>query len=64
MSKKKLLRVKEIVERYSIAERTLYRFIKEGTLKASHVGSWLVAEDDLERFIASRRNKPKKSKKK
>jgi excisionase family DNA binding protein len=63
-NKKEQLKVEEVAKRLDVDERTIYRYIESGELKAVKIGGWRIAEDDLEKFIVSRRNKPKKTKKK
>jgi excisionase family DNA binding protein len=44
----------EIAERLKIDIRTLYRWIREGRLKAVKIGHfWRVAESELKRFLQS-----------
>lgn len=60
-NKEELLRVKDIVERFGISERTLYRYIKEGKLKAVRLGTWRIHKDDWAKFIEANVNvQPKK----
>ncbi len=50
-----LLTIKDVAERLNIGERTAYRLIEEGQLKARRIGSGRgtlrVKPADLERFI-------------
>lgn len=53
-AKAELLTVEEVAERLKVHKRTVYRRIKEGSLKAVKLGRlWRVPEDALDRFISS-----------
>lgn len=54
--KKKYLRVKEVAKRLDIGERTVYRYIESGALKAVKIGGWRIDEKDLRDFIKHRAN--------
>ncbi|MBI2063299.1 MAG: helix-turn-helix domain-containing protein [Candidatus Yanofskybacteria bacterium] len=62
MTKKKFLTLREAAKYLRVSERSLYRYISSGRLKATKVGYWRISESDLEAFIRSRSNikKPKK----
>lgn len=47
------------MERLDIKERTAYRYIKEGKIKATKIGGWRVEEKDLEDFIKRSSNTSK-----
>ncbi len=47
----KLLTLKEAAERLRVSERSMFRYIHGGHLKASKVGYWRIKIKDLEAFI-------------
>lgn len=50
----KLYSVKDVMALLSVSQRTVYRLIKDGKLKALKVGMYLkVTEADLNSFLAS-----------
>jgi excisionase family DNA binding protein len=60
----KLLNVKEVAEALRVSERSVFRYIHDGKLKASKVGYWRIEEDDLDKFLQQTSNmKPSKKKK-
>ncbi|MFC1663420.1 helix-turn-helix domain-containing protein [Patescibacteria group bacterium] len=52
----KFLTVKEVANRLKVSERTIFRYVKKGELKASKIGHWRINEDDLTKFIKSKTN--------
>lgn len=63
--KKGFLTVKEVAEQLQIAERTVYRYIEDGRIRATKIGAWRIEETDLRAFIAASTNiKPSKRSKK
>lgn len=61
----KFLSVKEVAEALRVSERSVFRYIHDGKLKASKVGYWRISEDDLRQFLEQSSNvKPSKKKKK
>lgn len=52
MEEFKLYSVEEVTEILKVTQRTLYNYIKSGTLKAVKVGKyWRVKHEDLKEFI-------------
>ena len=47
----KFLNTKEVAEVLRVSERSVFRYIHEGKLKASKVGYWRINEKDLEKFL-------------
>jgi excisionase family DNA binding protein len=65
MTNNKFLSVKEVAEALRVSERSVFRYIHDGKLKASKVGYWRINEDDLTQFLQQTSNmKPTKKKKK
>jgi len=65
MTNIKFLSVKEVAEALRVSERSVFRYIHDGKLKASKVGYWRISEDDLRQFLEQSSNvKPPKKKKK
>jgi len=61
--KKEFLTLKEAADMLSVVERTMYRFIHEGQLRATKIRYWRIDKKDLQRFIDSRANIKKQNKK-
>ena len=51
MTNEKFLTLKEASEYLRVSERSLYRYIHNGRLKAVKVGYWRISEKDLSDFI-------------
>lgn len=50
----KVYTLDEVAEILKVTKRTLYNYIKEGTLKAVKMGkSWRVSEESLQAFIST-----------
>lgn len=60
MNKEKLLKLKEVAERLRVSERSVFRYIHEGKLRATKIGYWRISEKDLEEFMRKRFNIIKK----
>lgn len=60
MAKDKLLTLREAADRLRVSERSLYRYIHDGKLKATKVGYWRISEKALEDFIKRNSNKTEK----
>lgn len=53
-----LLNVKQVQEILSLSERTVFRLLKEGSLKGFKVGrEWRFEESDIKDFIKQQREK-------
>lgn len=54
-----LYTTKEVSEILKIDRRNVYRYVKDGRLKASKIGGeWRILEDDLKTFINHKTNQP------
>jgi len=49
--KEKFLKLKEVAEILRVSERSVFRYIYDGRLKASKVGYWRIAQSDLQNFL-------------
>lgn len=58
--KKDFLTLQEAAEMLGVVERTMYRFIHEGQLRATKIRYWRIDKKDLEKFIQKRTNIKKK----
>ena len=47
----KLLTIKETAKILRVSERTIFRYIKAGKLKASKIGHWRIKESDLNNLL-------------
>lgn len=47
------------MKRLDIGERTAYRYVKEGKIKAVKIGGWRIEEKDLQDFIKRSANTTK-----
>lgn len=47
----KLLTTKEVAEMLRVSKRTIFRYIKDGKLKAKKIGQWRIKKEDLDKFI-------------
>ena len=64
MTNNKFLSVKEVAEALRVSERSVFRYIHDGKLKASKVGYWRINEDDLTQFLQQTSNMKQNKKKK
>lgn len=48
----KFLTLKEVAKVLRVSERSVFRYIHGGRLKATKVGYWRIAEKDLKKFLA------------
>lgn len=54
----KVYTLDEVEKLLKVSLRTLYRYIKQGRLKANKIGNkWIVREQDLKDFIEGKTNK-------
>jgi len=53
---KKMLSVKEVAEFLSVSERSVFRYIHDGRLKAAKIGYWRIEEIDLKNFLNNNSN--------
>jgi len=47
----KLYTLGEVAKYLRVSERTLFRYIKSGKLRAHHIGQWRISEKDLRKFL-------------
>ena len=62
MKKQKFYTLQEIAKLLRVSERSMYRYIHDGRLKAYKIGYWKIKEQDLQSFIKESSFKPKGSK--
>lgn len=55
----KFLTVKEVAKFLRVSERSIFRYISNGRLKAVKVGYWRIAKSDLDNFIEKNSSKAK-----
>ena len=51
------LTLKEVAKKLRVSERSVFRYIHSGRLKASKVGYWRITKKDLKEFIKKHSNK-------
>ncbi len=56
MAAAKFLTLKEVAARLRVSERSIFRYIHSGKLKATKIGYWRIKENDLEGFLKSNSN--------
>lgn len=49
--KQELYTTLEVAEILKVHQRTIFRYIKSGKLKASKIGNWRITKEDLDNFI-------------
>jgi excisionase family DNA binding protein len=59
MSKNKLLTIKDVAKHLQVGERTAYRYVKIGRIKAVKIGGWRISKQDLQSFIKRSSNNHK-----
>lgn len=52
----KLLTTKEVAKHLRVSERSVFRYIHSGKLKATKIGYWRISVNDLEKFLLSNTN--------
>ena len=52
----KTYRIGEAKKILGVSERSMYRYLKDGKLRATKIGHWRISEADLKRFIADSTN--------
>lgn len=60
MTKEKYLTLKDAMKILDVSERTMFRYIHSGRLKATKIGSWRIKEKDIEDFVKNSSNLSKK----
>ena len=48
----KLYSLKEVAEMLRVSERSMFRYIHSGKLKANKVGGWKISESELKAFLS------------
>ncbi len=61
--KDRVFTLKEVAEILKVSERTIFRYIHGGKLKATKIGNWRIREEDLDEFLSPDTNKRTKNKK-
>lgn len=51
MKKEKFLTLKQAAKYLGVGERTLFRYLHNGRVKAAKIGHWKFREEDLDNFI-------------
>lgn len=46
-----LLTTNQVAEILQVTKRTIFRYIKNGKLKAVKIGQWRIKKEDLDKFI-------------
>lgn len=49
--KNEFLTVEQVAKYLQVDQRTIYRYIKAKKLKATKIGSWRIAPEDIQDFI-------------
>lgn len=52
----KIYRIAEAKKVLGVSERSIFRYIHDGKLRATKIGYWRISEKDMQRFITSRTN--------
>ena len=47
----KLYTLEEVAKYLRVSERTLFRYIKSGKLRAYRIGQWRIGSKDLKKFL-------------
>ncbi|MBT3690153.1 helix-turn-helix domain-containing protein [bacterium] len=47
----KLYTLQEVAKILKVSEKSVYRYIKSGKLKATKIGQWRIKEEDLNKLI-------------
>lgn len=59
----KLYSLKEVAGILRVSDRSIFRYIHSGKLRATKIGYWRISENDLKRFLAEHSNVESKAKK-
>ena len=60
MKQEKYLTLQEASKVLNVSERSMFRYIHSGRLKAAKIGYWRIREKDIEDFIKKSSNLPNK----
>jgi len=58
----KLLNVQEAADYLRVSTRSIFRYLKDGRLRASNIGRWRIKQSDLEKFLEQTSNQKLKRK--
>jgi len=61
--REKFLKLKEVAKLLRVSERSVFRYIDSGRLKATKVGYWRISERDLKKFLDDNTNLRRRKKK-
>ncbi|TAJ13623.1 DNA-binding protein [Patescibacteria group bacterium] len=61
MMQEKFLSLKDARKILGVSERSMYRYIHDGRLKAYKIGYWKIKEKDLQEFIEQSFHKPEET---
>lgn len=59
----KLYSLKEVADMLRVSERSIFRYIHSGKLKATKIGYWRISEKDVQQFLNDNSNLNLKAKK-
>lgn len=51
-----LYNLQEVAKKLRVSERSVFRYIHEGKLRATKIGYWRITKDDLRAFLAKNAN--------
>lgn len=59
----KFYRIGEAKKILGVSERSIFRYIHDGKLRATKIGYWRISDTDLKKFVADQTNiRPRKGK--
>jgi len=56
MKQEKFLSLKEAAKILNVSERSMFRYISSGRLKAAKIGCWRIKEKDIKEFVKQSSN--------
>lgn len=59
----KIYRIAEAKKVLGVSERSIFRYIHDGKLRATKIGYWRISESDIKKFIAKSVNISSRKKK-
>lgn len=60
MKQEKYLTLRQVAKILDVSERSMFRYIHSGRLKATKIGFWRIKEEDLKNFVKQSSNTSKK----
>ena len=60
--REKFLKLKEVAKLLRVSERSVFRYIHSGRLKATKVGYWRISEKELKNFLENNANSRRRKK--